>query len=470
MRFFTVIYRAGLGNPDTNSTSEFDESNSMVGDELSIRLGIIGVEDNLQWLISVVKEYSEFECIPFLHFYEKDVISILEAHSNDVDMWLFSGVFPYSVAEKWGRVHKPMFYVPYTGTSLYKTLYRILYHHHLDINQLSFDALKTSELQQIFEELDIDYSSSHLYEEPKSIEDVVEYHERLWKKGQTAAAVTCTWQVQKELEKRGVPVFRVKHTKSAVTSVLDEALKTQEMLRFKDRQIAVQIFEVDLFSSLSISSFSSDEMYNMEIKNTQKLLKYAKRIQGSLKTVSPGCYVIFTTRGELSDITDNFSVIPPIDEMEDIAKGKITCGIGIGQSAYDAEMMARNALLQARKHGKENWMVAFDNKTFKGPLGKKESLTYSYNDKDMQAISEQTSLSVATISKIDSILLKMGRSEITCQDLATKLQILPRSARRIMSQLEKSGYAEEIGEETPHPRGRPRKVYRVLLRGTGEQS
>jgi len=34
-----------------------------------------------------------------------------------------------------------------------------------------------------------------------------------------------------------------------------------------------------------------------------------------------------------------------------------------------------------------------------------------------------------------------------------------------MSQLEKSGYAEEIGEETPHPRGRPRKVYRVLLRG-----
>ncbi|WP_394236945.1 ArsR family transcriptional regulator [Niallia oryzisoli] len=437
---------------------------------MSIRLGLIGVEDNLEWIQSVVKEYSDFECIPFLHFYEKDVIDILEAHSHDMDMWLFSGIFPYSVAEKWGGVSKPMFYVPYTGTSLYKSLYRILYHHHLDINQLSFDALKKSELKQIFAELDIDFPSSNLYEEPKSIEEVVKYHERLWKKGETQAAVTCTWQVQKELEKMGVPVYRVTHTKSAIKAVLDKALKTQEMLRFKDRQIAVQILEMDLFSSMTISSFSSDEIYDMEIKNTQKLLKYAKRIQGSLKTVSPGCYVIFTTHGELSDITDNFSVIPNIAEIQDITKGNITCGIGIGQSAYDAEMMARNALLQARKFGKENWMVAFDDKTFKGPLGKSESLTYSYNDKDMQTISEKTSLSIATISKIDSILTKMNRYEITCQELATQLQILPRSARRIVSQLEKSGYAEEIGEETPNPRGRPRKVYRVLLKGQGDGS
>ena len=46
-----------------------------------------------------------------------------------------------------------MFYVPYTGTSLYKTLYYMLYHHHLDMDKLSFDALKTSELKQLFEEI-----------------------------------------------------------------------------------------------------------------------------------------------------------------------------------------------------------------------------------------------------------------------------------------------------------------------------
>ena len=43
------------------------------------------------------------------------------------------------------------------------------------------------------------------------------------------------------------------------------------MLSFKDRQIAVQMLEIDLLSELSISTFSSDELYDMEIKITQKL-------------------------------------------------------------------------------------------------------------------------------------------------------------------------------------------------------
>ena len=430
---------------------------------MTIRLGLIGVEDNVDWIQSVVAGYPEFECLSFVHFYEQDVINILESHSNDVDMWLFSGIYPYSVAEKWGQVRQPMFYVPYTGTSLYKTLYYMLYHHHLDMDKLSFDALKTSELKQLFEELDVSYSSANLYEDPRSIVDVVKHHEHLWKSGETVAAVTCAWQVQKELEKQGVPVFRVKHTKSAIKSVLNKALRTHEMLSFKDRQIAVQMLEIDLLSELSISTFSSDELYDMEIKNTQKLLKYAKRVKGSLKTISPGCYVIFTTRGELSDITNNFSAIPNISEIQQMTKGSLTCGIGIGQSAYDAEMQARNALLNARQFGKGNWMVAFEDKTFKGPLGKIESIIYSYNRKDLQVIAEQTSLSISTLSKIDSILKKVDSSEITAHELATQLQILPRSARRIVSQLEKCGYAEGIGEESPHPRGRPRKLYRISL-------
>ena len=61
-----------------------------VGDGMTIRLGLAGVEDNVDWIQSVVAGYPEFGIAYHLfHFYEQDVINILESHSNDVDMWLF---------------------------------------------------------------------------------------------------------------------------------------------------------------------------------------------------------------------------------------------------------------------------------------------------------------------------------------------------------------------------------------------
>jgi predicted ArsR family transcriptional regulator len=51
--------------------------------------------------------------------------------------------------------------------------------------------------------------------------------------------------------------------------------------------------------------------------------------------------------------------------------------------------------------------------------------------------------------------------EINAHELAQSMQILPRSARRILMELESKGLAKVVGEESPNPRGRPRKVYRI---------
>lgn len=428
---------------------------------MSIRVGLIGVEDNLAWIKSIVDEYPEFHCLPLLHYYDKDVIALLKAHSHEVDLWIFSGIYPYTVAKEWGQVEKPMFYIPYTGTSLYRTLYQILYQHHFEVDELSFDALAEARLKQIFDELSVPFHQNRLSSEYHSLEEVVDHHYHLWASGQTKAAVTCAWQVQTELERLSVPVFRVIHTKSAVQSVLNIALRTYEMLHFKDRQIAVQMFEFDYLSHLTKPTYASDEIYNIEINITQKLLNYAKMVQGSLKSVGPGRFVIFTTRGALSEITREFTVIPEVAETGLITQGMVTCGIGIGQSAYDAEIRAGTAMLHALEHGKGNWMAAFEDKTFHGPLGRPESISYSYNQKEIKQVSEVTSLSLVTISKIYAILKKMNNDEITAQELADQLRIMPRSARRILTQLEKKGFAKEVGEETPHLRGRPRKIYRI---------
>ncbi|TRY21285.1 ArsR family transcriptional regulator, partial [Geobacillus sp. LEMMJ02] len=135
-------------------------------------------------------------------------------------------------------------------------------------------------------------------------------------------------------------------------------------------------------------------------------LRYAKQLQGSLKTAGPGRYVIFTTRGMLREVTANYTSVPNLEELFGIRDELVTCGIGVGKTAYEAEIHAGTALLHAKERGPGTWMVYFDDKSIVGPLGRQEQITYSAASGQLQEISRQTSLSVQTLSKLHSILKK----------------------------------------------------------------
>ena len=85
------------------------------------------------------------------------------------------------------------------------------------------------------------------------------------------------------------------------------------------------------------------------------------------------------------------------------------------------------------------WMVFFDDKTVAGPLGMREQLAYEYASEHLQEIGRTTSVSVATLSRLASVWKKNRQPGISAQELAVQLQILPRSARRILTELERQG-------------------------------
>ena len=93
----------------------------------------------------------------------------------------------------------------------------------------------------------------------------------------------------------------------------------------------------------------------------------------------------------------------------------------------------------------------------------REQIAYEYASEHLQEIGRTTSVSVATLSRLASVWKKNRQPGISAQELAAQLQILPRSARRILTELERTGLAKVIGEELPGPRGRPRKTYKLLL-------
>ncbi|TBL72707.1 ArsR family transcriptional regulator [Paenibacillus thalictri] len=430
---------------------------------MTVTIGYVGVEDTMELVLRTAAAFPEVRCIPLIHTDFAQIPELLDEHAKEVDMWLFSGPLPYEEAKRRGQAAAPMFYIPYGGTSLYRTLCQIFLRDQTDVGQLSFDMFSHSELSRLFAELGMTNRSIHTMPYNGSYDDLIEHHRSLWKTGVTKAAVTCVWIVQQKLERLGIPVFRVVPTESVIESALNAALRAHETLRMQDAQIAVQMIETDLYAGLTKEMYSSDELFDIEIAATRKWLSYAKLVHGSLKAVGPGRYVIFTTRGILRDWTHNFTAIPDIEALHAPGDASMTCGIGIGLNAYEAEMLAGKALLHTREYGKGSWIVFFEDKTISGPLGKPEQLSFSYASVKLQRMSERSLLSVSTLGKLESILTKRQSDEINAYELAQFMQIQPRSARRILIQLEASGYAEVIGEEMPHPRGRPRKKYRIVF-------
>ncbi|MDU4962220.1 MAG: hypothetical protein E6X17_16305 [Sporomusaceae bacterium] len=428
---------------------------------MSIRLGAIGVSSAINILKEVAAEYPEYEQVFFIYETPEAITGIIAEQEQNVDVWIVFGQIDESRVKTWGQATKPVYSIPYRGASLFKILCEVFYNG-IRIEQISFDTIPLDDLRRGFDEMNIRYE--HLYEadceEDAPVEAYTAYHIDLWKKGAIRAVITGSWIVKDKLERQGIPAYCVLPVRVSVRTVLNLVLRDFDIQRLKDAQIAVQVFDFELLSDTE-KFYSMDDIYNEESKLFQRLIGYAKTIQGSLKAAGQGRFFIFTTRGMLSGVTDGFRRIPSLPELTAIGRTLSACGIGIGMSATEAELHAVTALLQAHRYGGGAWMAIMDDKAVTGPLGRSEQLTYHYFSRKLQAVSDATSLSIATLSKLAGIMERYGRNTISAQELAAAMQILPRSARRILTKLEEKGLATLTGDESPHDRGRPRKVYRI---------
>lgn len=425
---------------------------------MKIRLGLLGAADSLEFVHSIINNRPEFICTPIECLHVEDLNQKVPYVLDEIDIWLCTGPITYKIVQDWNGIEAPVFYVDYKGSTLYKTVLQVLYKEKIDVNEISFDSSDKASWEKALQEAGIDTKPKFVESEMISLEGLIEYHYDLWKNGRTKAAIT-GHPICHELQSLGVPAYRSLPSSMAVEAVLTNILRTYEMLRFKATQIAVQIIEIDSLVGLVMDTYSTDEIFKIEMKYMEMLLSYTKKMYGSIKPAGFGRYVIFTTRGIVQELTHNFSHMPEIEQLQSSA---VTCGIGIGQTVYDAEINAGNALLHAKSCAKGAWMVCFDDKKIAGPLGRPMQLTYSYTSERFKEISEKTELSAITLNKLKSSLKKLSSNKISAHELANYMQIPPRSARRILATLEEKGFAEVVANEKPHTKGRPRKVYHIF--------
>ena len=126
-------------------------------------------------------------------------------------------------------------------------------------------------------------------------------------------------------------------------------------------------------------------------------------------------------------------------------------------------MCIRDRALGESQHsgGRGSFLVTQENQVI-GPLGEENAIAYtgSPNHK-AEVLSRLLSMSPLAVQKILSVLEKLGRDQLTSQELAEYLGLTQRSASRLLGQITQRGGAQEVLSDGPSRRGRPQKdVYK----------
>ncbi|KQL50198.1 hypothetical protein AN963_08870 [Brevibacillus choshinensis] len=429
-----------------------------------IRVGLVGPKDSVELMKGVGREFSDrIVLIPFTYQRAEEAATIVSENDKEVDIWFFSGIGPYSMAKQ--HLQKQKAFFPQINASvLTKVLLELVYRDGLTLDRVSFDTVSEVYFRETLEELGLKCEQPFLnpYQEFPFTHQWVAYHTSLIREGKVDACVTGMLSVAEELKRQGIKVYRMGFTRLTFREIYKQILQEGETLHFKRSQIAVQLIDVADVDRIIHEPANAYDLRRLDLKLQEIVLDYTESISGSFVALGNYKFIIFSTRGSFED----YPAFHPTNILEKImllTNSTANMGIGFGITALSAERNAQLALVHAKKHVNSAILVDHDG-SIEGPLRQTKSISYEYwtEDKEISDGLKKAGVSITTLNKIISVQKALGQNYISASEMAEWMGMTPRNARRILSDLAEHRIIEQIGEETPTNRGRPRKIYRVL--------
>jgi hypothetical protein len=327
-----------------------------------------------------------------------------------------------------------------------------------DLSRLSVDVLSRPEVEDAFADLGLAVSNVHVREEPGGAAALAAFHERLWRRHQTAVAVTCLESVAQRLTALDIPVLAVRPTRSAIASALRTATLLGTQRRLEDAQLAVAVVEVPTLRETSRRS-PRQPREELRLVVHRLLLQEAQRIKATLSPAGEDSFLVTATRGSLSNATDGFR-IPPFAERARAELGIVLeVGVGLGLTAQDAEAHARAVL--ARAHADPG---------ARGFALDREGHALVPGPREPVAVRAGNRRGMATLSRLTDLLPENAGPHVVDAETAGRLLgVTSRTARRLLRSLAEEGLAWPLPpNRIPQP-GRPRQLYRLVTEklGTG---
>jgi hypothetical protein len=414
--------------------------------------------------MSVGGEFNNVELTPCPYTNLKEIDEIFANNKYSVDQWMFSGQVPYHYALSNSLMEKnDGSFAELYGSSFLGTLLEAQVKEEKIFKSISLDTIKQKriEMNKEFFSLQSINFHSYSYEEFVPTQDLVDFHQALYENGDIQVAFTCIQAVYKQLKAKNIPCYRVIPSDLAILTTLEVLIERAHSLRYRKSQIAIVGIEV-MHTAASLEEMHySHKMKIKELELKRLMLQFAEEVNGSFVQFGDGLFLLFTTRGELELHLEGNSMLQLINDIEMQSELKIRLGLGFGETVLAAEENVRQAFHHAREKKTPTLVCVNEDREVTEFFNSSEKLSFQSRSigKEWEEKLKDLTISPTIVSKIKSLAQYYQKEVITSQDLAGWLKSTERNARRILTELERSGLVKVSGEEQSGHRGRPRKIY-----------
>ncbi len=431
-----------------------------------VKVGLIGPNDSVNETMKAASGLEGIELIPFIYQHTEETKTILTEQSGRINHWLFSGPAPYHFALKEKLVDaNHADYILLHGTSLLGTMLDAFMQEGAVLSSISVDSVPRIEVLKMLKDFDLE--KMEIYTAPElgyiPAEELIDFHEALYRSGAIKAALTCVHAVYNGLKAKNIPVYRISVSELAAHRAISVIKERSLSDIYRMKQLAMIGIEI-IYPSRTQQHKTPFKIERQELALNRVLIDFTEQIKGSKVSMGNGVYFIYTTRGELELYGKMHNAQELQKEVLANSSLPIRIGIGYGRTVTESEQNVRLALDYVRE--KDNGVVININEDGKVTEINLSGDSIHYNRRSSEAKWQEAlkgaAISQTVIARIESLSRHYAREEVTALELSQWMNSTERNARRILGELESIGVAEVIGEEAGR-RGRPRKIYRLLF-------
>ncbi|WP_062354161.1 hypothetical protein [Bacillus kwashiorkori] len=433
---------------------------------MKVRIGVIGPSDSVNRIQLATKEFSHIDFITFIYEKTEEVATIIEKNKDTIDQWLFSGQAPYHYALNLGLIDEiDGSYPPLHGSSLFGSLLEGTVKTGKILQRISIDTILEHEIELAFNTHSLKNLTYYAfpYEGYKPARKLIDFHRSMYEAGKIDVAFTCIKVVELELQKIGIPCFRIIPTNLAIQMIVHILEERAYSLKYRKSQIAIVGFET-ISTPADYDHYFSFDYQRHELELRKYLIDFSEQVSGSLMQLGDGLFFVFTTRGELELYLHQNSLFTFLHQVEPLTNLRVRIGIGYGATVIEAEDHVRKAFKQARQHPMPVIVSVNENQEIKVMEEADQEIHFSSRvwGTDWQEKFKHATISPTIVSKVLSFASYYQKNLVSSQDIARWLNSTERNGRRILQEMERLQLAKLSGEEQSGSRGRPRKLYKLV--------
>ncbi|MDI2587420.1 hypothetical protein OR571_09965 [Psychrobacillus sp. NEAU-3TGS] len=404
---------------------------------MDIRIAVLGSANFIDRLKELEHELVSTRLDYYIYHSPVDATQIVK-NIKPCDVVFFSGSLPYIFAkEAIDNLPIPAHYLKQDETVITTTLLSVYFSQHIPVEQLSIDLIEPLLIQNVLEDIGLSEQYPHTLKiDPTfELEEVANFHARLYQSGKTSLAITSIHSVFHALQEKKVPVIRMLDSKSNILKGLEDAKSMALLAKSRAAKIAIGYIQ-------------SNQVISEEI-----LKKIAGTIQANYIPTPGDLYTFISTQGNVQIALESNI----IEHWFELVSLPVKIAFGYGKTVVEATQNAKDALPYVAENSA---YLINDHKELLGPYpNRQQQVQLKTNDPKLVQIAKNTKLSPANLSKIMQFSRSHSSVEFTAHDLEVYLQVSRRTTERLLKKLVDHGYARVVGEEMTYQQGRPRAIY-----------